>query len=280
MKRKLLLSALALGGALSLQAQEVIVTEKEQDSPRRRVVIVDEEPVEDGRDGGYSSSRTIVGLDLSRKPGGIKFNSMIGIGYNGLVQDPGHLKLPEGAEWMELEAKSININLRLLEYAWYPTRNFGFHTGLDLDVANFRFSRNVIPEAQLLGTGRRQGDTYVGPHYIDREEGLKKSKLVNSYFNIPLVAAVNLGRRDQVGLYGGVVGGWRWNSYVKEKSSAHGKERTRPDLNLRNFHYGYTAGILFARHVGLYATYYPHSIFRSGQGPDVRQVNFGISLFY
>jgi hypothetical protein len=110
---------------------------------------------------------------------------------------------------------------------------------------------------------------------------------VSSYFNVPLVLRLTVGRTTE--LYGGVVGGWRWNSYQKIRSKETGKERLRDELNLRNFHYGYTAGIIFD-HVGIYATYYPHSIFKDPTGlwsdhnnrrnPEVRQVSVGISVRY
>jgi hypothetical protein len=238
---------------------------------RRDVIIVDEIPemkVTEKENNHWSDSREQSGL-WKRNDHSVNYGTQVGLGYNGLVQNLSKLKLSQRDEWMELDAKSINFNLRIIEYTYHLSGHFRFRTGVDLEVANFRFRRNMIPA--LSGSGKEVIESPV----VDYP--LKKSKLVNSYFNVPLTIQWGIGNRNQCVLYGGVVGGWRWNSYVKEKSAEHGKIRHRDDLNLRNFHYGYTVGAQFHK-VGFYATYYPQSIFKANLGPDVRQVSIGIQL--
>ncbi|MCD8185814.1 MAG: hypothetical protein LUD68_04955, partial [Rikenellaceae bacterium] len=237
---------------------------------KREIIIIDED--DDPVVRATSSTRVVVRdtrkSKTFRKQDDLRFFNSISLGYNGLVEGLSDLKLPEEADWMDLEGKSVHFNLSLVHYQHNFTRHFGLRTGLELEVNNFRFSRNITPVLSENG------------NWVEARElpyPLKKSKLVNSYFNVPLVASVGLGNRNRVELYGGMIGGWRWNSYTKLKSSEHGKKRYRDDLNLRNFHYGYTAGV-FVSKVGVYATYYPHSIFQVDKGPEVRQVNIGVTL--
>lgn len=242
---------------------------------KREVIIIDDEPVVTLGQGREVIVRNTRNTRASFKRSDLDFFSAIGLGYNGLVEDLSSLKLPEEAEWMDLKTKSIHFNLAVINYQYNFSRHFGLRTGLDLEVNNFRFEKDVTLKLDENG--------HIAPDWRFLTAGmhLEKTKLVNSYFNVPLVFRVGIGNRNQLELYGGVVGGWRWNSYTKLKADndmLDGKKRVREDYNLRNFHYGYTAGISF-HNVGFYATYYPHSIFKSGD-IDVRQVNVGISFRY
>ena len=237
---------------------------------KREVIIVDEEPVAVPRQSREVIVRDTRKYRTSYRRDDLKFFNAIGLGYNGLVQDLNNLKLPEEAGWMELQPKSINFNLMMMSYEFNFGKHFGFRTGLELEVNNYRFERNIT--LMLNENGHIVPDT----HFEDNNLTIRKTKLVNSFLNVPLVLRLGIGHRNQVELYGGVVGGWRWNSYTKLK--VNGKDRFRQNYNLRNFHYGYTAGITF-HNVGFYATYYPHSIFKSDD-LDVRQVNVGITFNY
>lgn len=197
----------------------------------------------------------------------------IGLGYNGMINNLGDLSLPEEYSYLDQEAKSINFNLYILNYTYNVTRNFGFGTGLELEVNNFRFENNM--------TIIRDADGIIGPDWSYTERGiyLSKSKLVTCYLNVPLFAKVTWGRSNWQ-LYGGLMGGWRIGSHTKIKTSSDqmkGKHKNHKNLNLRNFHYGYTAGLSY-KYYGIYATYYPTSIFKPDIGPDIQQVNVGISL--
>ena len=242
---------------------------------RREVIIIDEDPAST-----TTQTREVIVRDtrkhrVTHRKDELKFFNTINLGYNGLVQDLGSLKLPEEASWMELQPKSINFNLMLMSYEYNFNRHFGFRTGLELEVNNYRFEQDVTLKLGENG--------HVAPDWRFAEAGLslKKTKLVNSFLNVPLVLRVGIGRRNQLEVYGGMVGGWRWNSYTKLKAKnelLNGKDRIRQNYNLRNFHYGYTAGITF-HNIGFYATYYPHSIFKSDD-IDVRQVNVGLTFKY
>ncbi len=262
------------------QKREVIIVDEDQ--PRvvdqRREVIVRDDP-----NPFYGNNHTVFRNNRRRdyRYDGLSFFSTLSLGYNGLVEDLDRLELPADADYLDLKTRSINFKLMLVDYNLNFARWIGLRTGLELEVANFMFEKNITLQQNELG--------YVEPNYYYEDHGihLRKSKLVSSYLNVPLVLRLNVGRTTEI--YGGVVGGWRWNSYQKIRSKQFGKERLRKDLGLRNFHYGYTAGIIFD-HVGVYATYYPHSIFKTStehqvgdirfRNPEARQVSVGISVRY
>ncbi len=260
----------------------------------REVIIIDEpEPVITNYYDTRYEIRTFPKYDNRRPQRGwsdVSFFSQIGLGYNSLGRGLKHLNLPdeaetweefedhllpEGYEWMNQKGNSINFNLMLAGAQYNFTPHFGLAMGLELEVNNYRFERDVTLQLDRNG--------HIAPdwRFRDARLHLEKTKLVNSFLNIPLTLKIGIGRRNQVQLHGGVVGGWRWNSYTKLKADNElldGKKRYHNNYNLRNFHYGYTAG--FAIHnIGLYATYYPHSIFKAGD-VDIRQVNVGLLLRY
>lgn len=290
MKKSLFLPGLAalLAAPLCVQAQnnegvyqkrEVIVVDEKE--PRvidqRREVIIRDDP-----NPSYGN-HTVIRNNRRKnyRYDGLSFFSTVSLGYNGLVEELESLERPDDADFLTLKPRSINFKLMLVDYNLNFSRWIGLRTGLELEVANFLFEKNITLQQDEQGV--------VVPNYHYEENGitLKKSKLVSSYFNVPLVLRLNLSRTTE--LYGGVVGGWRWNSYQKVRSKEFGKERLRNELGLRNFHYGYTAGIVFD-HFGFYATYYPHSIFKapthrtsgsnSAHSPEARQVSVGISVRY
>jgi hypothetical protein len=238
---------------------------------QREVAIVDEEPQIRRNDSSSEVKRTSSSRSSIELSG---FNH-VSLGYNGLVEDLEDLDLPDEAEWMELKAKSIQFKLLLFDGQLKLARHLGLSMGVELEVNNYRFKNKVTLMTNEFGK--------VAPDYRYADSRLEKTKLVNCFLNVPLVARIGIGNRNQVELYGGIVGGWRWNSYTKVKGHSEqfdGKHRfhDNQDFNLRNFHYGYTAGIWFDQ-IGVYAAYYPHSIFRAGD-VDVRQVNVGISFRY
>lgn len=255
------------------QRREVIVIDDER--PRvvdeRREIVIRDEP--DDRRGGtvVLGDRRIADRGRTYRDG-VSFLSTVSLGYNGLVEDLGTLRLPEGADYLSLKPRSLEFKLMLVDYHVPVTRWLGLQAGLELEVNNYLLENNITLTRNDAGT--------VVPDlsWDNRGIDLRKSKLVNSYFNVPLLLRVNLGPTTEI--FGGVTGGLRWNSYQKIKVPGEGRDRLREELNLRNFHYGYTAGVQFD-HLGFYATYHPHSMFKTPGGePDVRQVGVGVSLRY
>lgn len=191
----------------------------------------------------------------------------VSLGYNGLVSGLDKMELAAGDRWMNVSARSRNFRLMLVQGSTQLGRWGSLRTGLELEVENFRWDTNMALMRDAQGIVMRD-PAYDGVRF-------RKSKLVNSWFNVPLTLHITPGRRFDV--YGGVVGGLRLSSYQKLRAPEFGKRHIkRQNLNLRNAHFGYTAGFYYGRW-GLYASYYPHSIFRSG-GANARAVSVGLSM--
>lgn len=282
----LVVPAAAQHGDTVFQTREVIIID--EDEPM--IVSREHEINIGGRDIMTRTNVNVAGFSRHRSDRGWSYSLMnrFGLGYSGLVQDfeNFHLPkdgdwrdwedvepLPEGYEWMEQKHKSINVKLLLASANYNFTRHLGVELGLELEGNNYRFEREVTLTLDEHG--------HIAPDWRFAEAGLhlEKSKLYTSFLNIPLTLHWGIGRRNQFELFGGVVGGWRMASWTKLKADNRmlsGKEHHRGRYNLRNFHYGYTAG--FSIHnVGLYATYYPHSIFRTGD-VDIRSINVGLQI--
>jgi len=56
-----------------------------------------------------------------------------------------------------------------------------------------------------------------------------------------------------------------------------GTAKDHSSFGLRNFHYGYTLNFGYSN-IGFNVTYYHSPLWREGAGPQVRQINVGISL--
>lgn len=195
------------------------------------------------------------------------------LSYNGLIGDLGHLSLPAEAKFMEQSPKSIGVSLNLIDYTLGCSRKVGFVTGLGFEFNNFRFENNI---------GLKRENGVLVPDYQYEEKGihLEKSKLVTCYMNIPVLFEVQFGRNNNFFVNGGVIGGWRIGSHTKIKADdpqLKGKYKDHGNLGIRNLHYGYTLNFGYD-HLAVSAVYYPQSVFRSGQGPQVRQFNIGLTI--
>lgn len=198
------------------------------------------------------------------------FLPYIAVGYNGLVGGMGQMNLADGDRWLNVSSRSRNFRLMLIQGSCRLGRWGALRTGLELEVENFRWDENIAL--------RRDDHGVVVPDMQFTERGIRlhKTKLVSSWFNVPLTLHITPGHRFDI--YGGIVGGLRLKSYQKLKASDFGKKHIKHEnLNLRNFHFGYTAGFYYGRW-GLYASYYPHSIFRSGGGANARAVAVGVTI--
>lgn len=205
----------------------------------------------------------------------------VGIYYSGLVRDIGHLSLPEGAEYMRQTPASIGVNINFADLTLVSNRHFGLITGLGMEINNFRFDENV---------GLISENGYIRPDYSYDMAGveLKKSKLTTMYLNIPLLVEFQFGRakagkKCPAFVNFGLVGGLRLHSHTKvQYRDANGNKQTEKqygNLNLRNFHYGIECNVGY-KWIALSARYYPQSIFTETGGPEVQQVNIGLSLMF
>lgn len=223
---------------------------------------------------GFSSSDTHTPAQRGGIPKRWKWHgghyAGFGLSYNGLVQNLGTMTLPSDAKFMQQTPKSIGVNINLIDFTIVSNRHFGLITGLGLEVNNFRFDRNM--------TLTQDANGQIVPRYFE-DINLSKSKLTTTYLNIPLLAEFQFGRSKKGKMLGyvnfGVTAGIRLEGHTKYKSKDTGVQKQHGDLNLRNFHYGAEINIGYS-HYGIFARYYPHSIFINDGGPNVQQVNIGV----
>ncbi len=241
-----------------------------------QVVIIEEETNDNPKESAFWKNDT---QDYPKKTsfGKIRAHwSGISFGYNGLIQNLGNMQLPEEAKYMKLTGNSVNFNLNLIDVEIISNKNYALVTGLGLEFNTFRFKNNISL------TENANGFTVPDYSYNDQGIRLKKSKLSTNYLVIPLLAEFRIGNSPKKAFYihGGVIGGWCYNAHTKVKyTSLEGhttKDKTK-GLNIPHFRYGYTLGIGFSN-IGIFARYYPESIFIPGEGPNVKQVSIGISL--
>lgn len=195
----------------------------------------------------------------------------VGLNYSGLVGGLNNLHVPTEASWMSQGVKSIGVDLNLIDAVIFSKGCFGIITGLGLEINNFRFDKNVGITNDENGR--------VAPDWSYRDAGieLSKSKLTTTYLQIPLLFEFKLPKHGWVNF--GVVGGLLLQAHTKVKSDETGIIKGYRGLNMNNFHYGFEVGFGYS-FAGVRAKYYPQSIFRPGEGPNVQQVSVGISVTF
>ena len=250
---------------------------------KREVFVEDRYRDPDRRAGGENQSKFVLRInDFSKKRAGERHNKLfwndghwagIGIHYSGLITNLGKLKLPDHLQCLSQSAKSIGVTLNPVDLTLLKSRRFGLITGLGFEFNNFRFENNIALKYE-------HGVTVPDFQYEEQRIRLQKSKLFTCYLNVPLLVEFQMGRHNLFYVNAGVVGGWRMGSHTKIKANdpnLNGKFKEHGSMGLRNFHYGYTINIGYD-HFALSATYYRPTIFKEKHGPQVQQINIGLTL--
>ena len=190
-------------------------------------------------------------------------------GYNGLVGSLKSLKAPSTLDFVESKFAIPQFTLHFFSVKFLRASNvFYLQSSLDFEFNNFRFKDGVT--IQKSATGGIEKGTKIDPELVT------KSKLSTNYLNIPLTAHIKFTRH--FGIYGGVIGGVCYDAHTKLKYVDNNRTKKLKDNNIPvpTFRYGYVAGIEF-KHISLYASYYPDSIFKGDQ-PNVAQANVGVRV--
>ncbi|MCO6482161.1 MAG: hypothetical protein J5I62_05160 [Flavobacteriales bacterium] len=182
---------------------------------------------------------------------------------------------------------AINFMEQKVEFG---THHAGLLTGLGLEFLNYKLSDNV----SLAANG---DSTYAVPMELPV---LNKNKLRQIGLRVPLMLEFNtqraklpadagelakkpgwtFDRKRNFHLAFGVVGSWYFDTMYKQKYKEDGrnvKNRTKDDLNLLPYRLAARAQVGFAS-VNLFAEYALTPMFQEGTTPDMRALNFGITL--
>ena len=169
--------------------------------------------------------------------------------------------------------KSITVGINFLQYNVDLSRNknnFGLVTGMGWAVYNYRFDNDYLITAndQGITIGEPTGNRHV-----------KKSKIVTSYLNVPLLLELQNSENAKHDMFvsAGVYGGFRIGSHTKTVYFGDDKKKSRQDININPFQYGamVQVGLNFIK---LYGTYNFSTLYESDKGPEVTPFTVGLTL--
>ena len=203
------------------------------------------------RDSLIRRSRVNLILLGARETG---FNILTGVDYGAY---------PDGTEdFLDIRAgKSFHFSTLLagLNCELGKRRRFGFSTGLQYTVDNFRLSDNSVT------LGRKQG--LITPVILD--EKADKSKLRITSLGIPLYFSYQAARHLDISLSG-------YFDFTMGANSIYKKPKVKNSLSgVNTFRFSVGGAITYYR-IGVYVRYSVTPLFESNAGPEVRPMSVGL----
>jgi len=232
-----------------------------------------------------------------------KFNGHwagIGIGINGYFNKDLNMSFPKEYEYMNLNiSKSIFVNINVYEQniSFSKNQKFGMLTGIGLGINNYRFSKDVTlnpDSSEIIG-------------YIDRGINIRKSKLVITSINIPVLFEFQTNRycnKNSFHITAGMIFGLRIASHTKTYFDEHNKEyyltrynpqtdkyedvwktdspnhaklKDHDDFYLNPFRFDATLRIGWGW-INLFGTYSVSTLFKKDKGPELYPFSVGLTL--
>jgi hypothetical protein len=208
--------------------------------------------------------------DDKKHEGSLEFS----IGYNGLLEN-GSTSLSAANQGLNLvNGKSTNVNLTYNHYFNIYKENLRVSVGLGLDWNNYR----------LAGDSSLRSNAPKFTMYQDSTNGkaidFTKNKLLARYATLPVMLhfQTNENRSGKtLGISGGVELGYLINGRLKQISEEKGKTKVNDSFNLNELRYGFIGRVHYGD-VGIYAKYYPQSVFNSNEGPDLNTFCVGLTF--
>lgn len=194
------------------------------------------------------------------------------IGINNLINADGQLEMPAEYKALELDPlRSINFQWNIIQQAINLSgQKIRLTYGIGIDYNNYRFNENV--------------ELVKGSEPLDFElttTDYKKNKLVAQYLVLPVMLDLHIGKDkdDALNIAFGPSLQYLIGSHqkLKWKDSGTHKNKVRDDFNLERYRIGYEVHFGYGNFT-LFGKYFPESIFKSGQGPDVRTAAVGILI--
>lgn len=195
---------------------------------------------------------------------------LMDVGFAGFL-DNGSLNVRPEYEAFDLRSgKSRNINLQLFtQRVPFAKDHLNFSYALMFEFNKYRLSNDV-----RLAEG-------VNPLTWEfLEESLRKNKFKATYLYVPLMFGLETNPekvmksfRMRGGFYAGVLVGSKQKLIEKITE----REKNRDDFNLSKFRYGIRGEMGYGL-VNFYVQYSLAEMFKSGQGPELQPINFGVML--
>ncbi|MDZ7774994.1 MAG: DUF2807 domain-containing protein [Bacteroidales bacterium] len=195
------------------------------------------------------------------------------LGVNGLMDSDQTLNMPTGYEALDLKyEKSIDVQINFYEQNINLIREkFGIITGLGLQWDNYRFDNDVLLSME---------DDTLSFDNPDPDRSYKKSKLLVTYLNVPLLLEFQTNNQNNLNsfhLSAGVIGGWRIGSHSKVVSNGRNKNKERDNFYTNPFRADAALRIGWGK-INLYGSYNLIPLFKDNKGPELYPFNLGIQI--
>ncbi|ASB49251.1 outer membrane beta-barrel protein [Alkalitalea saponilacus] len=197
------------------------------------------------------------------------------LGFNNFFSSSFDSSLPDDGYFMDLNnGKSVAVGLNFFQYdiglSSY-SNNTGLVTGMGITWHNYRLDSDyVLTRLENGKTG----------YYIEDELNIRKNKLTTMFLTVPLLLEHQFPVADSgkpIFISGGVYGAFRLRSHTKLVYDGREKEKSRDNLNLNSFKYGFTVRAGY-RFIKLFATYDMTPLFQKDQGPELYPWSVGLTL--
>ncbi|MCO4292469.1 PorT family protein [Solitalea sp. MAHUQ-68] len=166
--------------------------------------------------------------------------------------------------------KSSNFTLNIVSGSLnIYKKKFKLNAALGIDWQNYRFKNDITPQANQT--------TFT---YVQSDVELSKNKLMSKYIILPVVfhyQPKSSNRNKGFFVEAGMDFGYLLMGRTKQISDEHGKVKVEDDFNFKPFRYGVLGRIGYDC-VSIYGKYYLSDVFAPGQGPELNNISFGISL--
>lgn len=197
-----------------------------------------------------------------------------GLGLNNLMNSEGKLEAANGYGNMSIDpSKSINLDWKIVTQAMNLYKGkVRLVYGIGIDFNNYRFKDDI----DLLT------DSIPLVALDNNVTNYKKNKLVTKYLTVPVMLNFKLSPKksdEHVHISAGANFGYLIGSHQKQVWDDSGKKKTKTkdDFNLEQFRMGYEVQFGY-KNIVLFGKYFPESIFRANEGPNLRSVSAGILL--
>lgn len=195
------------------------------------------------------------------------------LGLNNLLNKDGKLEPETGYDKMTISpANSINFQWDIVTQAMDLYKGkVRLVYGIGLDYNNYRFKNDISLNA----------DSMV---LFITEDGINydKNKLVTQHINVPVMLNFKLSPKnvdEELYISAGANFGYLIRAHQKQVWDDNGKKKNkiRDDYNLEQFRVGYEVQFGY-KNIILFGKYFPKSIFKTNEGPELRTVSAGILI--
>lgn len=195
------------------------------------------------------------------------------LGLNNLLNKDGKLEPETGYDKMTISpANSINFQWNIVTQSMDLYKGkVRLVYGIGLDYNNYRFKNDISLNA----------DSMV---LFITEDGINydKNKLVTQHINVPVMLNFKLSPKnvdEEVYISAGANFGYLIRAHQKQVWDDNGKKKNkiRDDYNLEQFRVGYEVQFGY-KNIILFGKYFPKSIFKTNEGPELRSVSAGILI--